>query len=626
MAGVKLDARQIISRDILDHLVNAVGTELDDILSQINEEIKAPFRMTATSTPDLVLNIGAIELTNSDTTRRRTTQPINNILPTFASGTVTLPASSGNDITVSAGNPVALIISDDSFIKALIQIDENGEIVITLGTEAASEAAALIPEEENSVRSIGYIVIETVGSVVQVLNENRIVSFVGGGGGGGGGGLLAINRDLQIPSAAASTVTFAKTFAFGSDFVCIYRNGTLMKDVSPSSPADTLEYSVVDNGTQSVTINLATGFEADGTDEFDLKFMLNTFTGLDLAQKTIRTAHVLGDNSEQLNCTLAQVGGESQVTISGFEYVVGLNSGGAQGDLRVYVNGQRIERRVSGTNDLNQTILFDEVLGGLQVNIYEWDGVSVKSEIADDVPIQIVRETYFVSDLGAVTTNVSPEADDTFDLGEASKRWRDIYLGPTTLHMGTSPTLEGQMRWDTVTQKLQFRHLPTDDFADIGSGGGGSGGSLELLLEEEEAGSIPTQIPNQILDDFNATGLGTSENFSEVGSALRMNAGETSANVTYSQRVSSTINSMEGRARLSLPAYAPIAEAIVDATGLIKFTGDITNVFSTSIKLLIVEQFETQGFTRYQAVGEDKGFEFTITNVTFNSGTCRTSS
>jgi hypothetical protein len=36
-----------------------------------------------------------------------------------------------------------------------------------------------------------------------------------------------------------------------------------------------------------------------------------------------------------------------------------------------------------------------------------------------------------------IAGNVGPTADDTYDLGSSTKRWRDLYLGPDTLHIGT---------------------------------------------------------------------------------------------------------------------------------------------------------------------------------------------
>ena len=42
-----------------------------------------------------------------------------------------------------------------------------------------------------------------------------------------------------------------------------------------------------------------------------------------------------------------------------------------------------------------------------------------------------------------VAGNVGPNANDTYSLGSTALRWSDLYLGPSTLHLGTSATDEG---------------------------------------------------------------------------------------------------------------------------------------------------------------------------------------
>jgi uncharacterized delta-60 repeat protein len=43
-----------------------------------------------------------------------------------------------------------------------------------------------------------------------------------------------------------------------------------------------------------------------------------------------------------------------------------------------------------------------------------------------------------------------PFANDTYDLGSDTNRWRDLYLGPSTLHIGTSTTQEATLSYDTA--------------------------------------------------------------------------------------------------------------------------------------------------------------------------------
>ena len=48
-----------------------------------------------------------------------------------------------------------------------------------------------------------------------------------------------------------------------------------------------------------------------------------------------------------------------------------------------------------------------------------------------------------------------PGADDTQDLGSASLRWQDLYLGPASIHIGASGD-EGILSWDTGTNTFGF--------------------------------------------------------------------------------------------------------------------------------------------------------------------------
>jgi uncharacterized delta-60 repeat protein len=50
----------------------------------------------------------------------------------------------------------------------------------------------------------------------------------------------------------------------------------------------------------------------------------------------------------------------------------------------------------------------------------------------------------------------TPFLDDTYDLGSNSNRWRDLYLGGTTLHIGTSTTDEGTLSYDTTNNVLNI--------------------------------------------------------------------------------------------------------------------------------------------------------------------------
>ncbi|MBI2599992.1 hypothetical protein HYW43_03685, partial [Candidatus Daviesbacteria bacterium] len=61
-----------------------------------------------------------------------------------------------------------------------------------------------------------------------------------------------------------------------------------------------------------------------------------------------------------------------------------------------------------------------------------------------------------VSSLSTFSGNLVPSVNDTYDLGSDSKRWKDAYLGPGTLHIGTSNTDEYTLSYDTTSNYLGF--------------------------------------------------------------------------------------------------------------------------------------------------------------------------
>ncbi len=55
-----------------------------------------------------------------------------------------------------------------------------------------------------------------------------------------------------------------------------------------------------------------------------------------------------------------------------------------------------------------------------------------------------------------VAGDITPSADDTYDLGTDSLRWQDLYLGPSTLHIGTSTSDEYTVSYNTSSNYLGF--------------------------------------------------------------------------------------------------------------------------------------------------------------------------
>ena len=144
MSRTVTDARQVTLRQFLQQIANATSyagttdakpanqTELDNLLAAINDELTPLLNLSATSSPSLVVNVGAAVLANSESSRNRSIPHIGALLPnSFSSGTITFPAASGGAIAVSPGNNGILTVASGNYIKVMIYMDATGALNFT---------------------------------------------------------------------------------------------------------------------------------------------------------------------------------------------------------------------------------------------------------------------------------------------------------------------------------------------------------------------------------------------------------------------------------------------------------------------------------------------------------------
>lgn len=216
MAGIKTDSNKIALRELLDQIGNPTSFTADGynllnkLLESINSDLKLPFRLTANSPATRVLNVGSNALTNAESSKRVSSQPINASLPTFTSGTVTIPATSGSAITVSPGSSSpTLTLSSGNYIKMLVEITSVGDINVILGTQGASEAAATFPSPTSGNFQAGYVVIHNTGGSIDVITTPTIVQFSPGTGVAGSSGITALTGDVTASGSGSVAATLA---------------------------------------------------------------------------------------------------------------------------------------------------------------------------------------------------------------------------------------------------------------------------------------------------------------------------------------------------------------------------------------------------------------------------------
>jgi hypothetical protein len=149
--STKLDARQTVSRDVLDQLASAAGVELDNLLRSLNSNDTPPLKMSVTGT-DRVVSVGSIFVTNPETSKNRTIPTISNTLPSFTSGTITAAATGAGNLVYSpsTASPTAIGMVGSQFRKFSINLDAAGNLTIIGGTAGASLAAATAPPSMNN--------------------------------------------------------------------------------------------------------------------------------------------------------------------------------------------------------------------------------------------------------------------------------------------------------------------------------------------------------------------------------------------------------------------------------------------------------------------------------------------
>jgi hypothetical protein len=298
--------------------------------------------------------------------------------------------------------------------------------------------------------------------------------------------------------------------------------------------------------------------------------------GSGLTSKVVNSSRGDPDGSVTQNATITTVSNKTRVTISGYTYVTAVNPGKVKGDLEVFFNGQIVERKVTGVNDTEGNVIYEEVSGSI-VDIYSITG-GVPAALTPGLPIDIFLVQYTVQDLTNVASHILPAITENYDLGSASRKWRDLYLSGSSIHMGT-----GILRQNSTTEELEFKKNPSSSFSPIGSGG--AGGDILANLTADELNQTFAIEPNTIQDAFQENTFGTKVNMAATNSALRFSAGQTSGSYERKKSTTTQVTNARGVSVESRQYLRPKNTTI--AANTIKFTGDVSAFFPTSKNVVI---------------------------------------
>jgi hypothetical protein len=167
--------------------------------------------------------------------------------------------------------------------------------------------------------------------------------------------------------------------------------------------------------------------------------------------------------------------------------------------------------------------------------------------------------SYFAGNIGIGTTNpssfnlqvtghIGATTNDTYDLGSDSLRWRDLYLGPDTLHIGTSTSDEGYISYTTATNVLNMQSTgnialqPTSGNIGIGTTDPAVGkfivhDSSTSTTFSSDYNQFPINLrnTNTTVNNFGGIGFfsGTNSSLSAAISAQFTNHGSPTANLVF---------------------------------------------------------------------------------------------
>ncbi len=116
-----------------------------------------------------------------------------------------------------------------------------------------------------------------------------------------------------------------------------------------------------------------------------------------------------------------------------------------------------------------------------------------------------------------VAGSIGPDANDIYDLGSSSRRWRDLYLGPDSLNIGTH-TNNATMSYNTTTNRFNFSHGINISGTTIATSFSGDGANLTNLdADNITTGTLSVSRGGTGVDSFTQYGIPYGNNTSSMG-------------------------------------------------------------------------------------------------------------
>ncbi len=299
--------------------------------------------------------------------------------------------------------------------------------------------------------------------------------------------------DLVVDTANKTVYVGRQSSTTGdnSKFVVRFRTGSAAVTLDPNSatgviqvvPQSSVYKGLVATGTSGQTANLV-DINSYGNTNGNL-FVINSGGSVGIGDTTPASLLTVGSGDLfQVNSSGA-IAAATGVTSSGTITLSGIASDGAEATAILINGSNQLVYRELGSNAFTSTGYANTALSNL---------ASV-----------------------AINTSLLPGTDNSIDLGSNTYRWRDLYLGSTTLHIGTSTTDEGTIAYDTTGNIL---NVSTDSTTN-----GDIAFFTDDLYLDKSTGNvgIGTTVPSKTLDVRGDANFGATSGTTYIGSNVNSN-------------------------------------------------------------------------------------------------------
>jgi hypothetical protein len=198
----KLDARQVISRQILDKVLGLATSSLDFLLSQFNKEIDTPIRMAASNPVDAKINFSPSSVESADLAAK-VASPVDLLINSFPASTVDFQTGATTGGTFSITFPASTV---GRFRRVGFSLNNLGVMVGTFTAESVTEGAlanagTLFPVGNIPVGWIDLVCTNASGQFKTIGSASNVIEHKTSG-------INRVHRFInQAPIPASSTYT-----------------------------------------------------------------------------------------------------------------------------------------------------------------------------------------------------------------------------------------------------------------------------------------------------------------------------------------------------------------------------------------------------------------------------------